>query len=46
MKIKDVIYGKFEIKEPVLLELLKSKPLQRLKKIDQYGIPPKFYLFP
>ena len=33
----DRIYGKTEIKEPVILELIKSFPLQRLKAIDQAG---------
>lgn len=46
MKIKDFIYGEFEIIEPVLLELIKSKPVQRLKKISQYGVPTEYYLFP
>lgn len=35
--IKDPIYGEFEINEPVLIELINSKPLQRLKKIGQHG---------
>ena len=37
MIYKDKIYGQFEITEPVILELLKSKPLQRLKEVNQYG---------
>ncbi len=37
MKINDRIYSKIEIKEPVLVELIKSKPFQRLKKISQDG---------
>src|SRR3972149_7462439 len=37
MKYKDRVYGEFEIKEPVILELMKSAPLQRLKYIDQAG---------
>lgn len=37
MKYKDKIYGEFEITDPVILELLKSKPLERIKKINQYG---------
>lgn len=35
--IKDKIYGQCRITEPVLIELIKSKPIQRLKKIDQHG---------
>lgn len=43
MIYQDRIYGKTEIKEPVLLELMESNPLQRLKGIAQYGIPDEFY---
>ena len=38
MKLNDRVYGKIEIKEPVLVELIHSKPIQRLKKINQHGI--------
>ena len=37
MKITDRVYGSFEIKEPVILELLNSETLQRLKGVDQAG---------
>lgn len=37
MHIKDRIYGKFEIAESVILELINSPSLQRLKEIDQAG---------
>lgn len=37
MVYKDPVYGKFEITEPVILELLASKPLKRLKKISHHG---------
>ena len=37
MNYKDKIYGQFEINEPVVLELLESKPMQRIKKVNQYG---------
>lgn len=43
MFIKDIVYGKVEVKEPVLIKLIKSRPVQRLKKISQYGIPDKYY---
>lgn len=43
MIILDKIYGKFEIDDVVILELLKSPSLLRLKKISQYGIPDKYY---
>lgn len=37
MIYKDRIYGEFEISEPVILELINSSALQRLKEIDQIG---------
>lgn len=40
MKFTDRVYGKFEIKEPVILELISSPSLQRLKEIDQAGYRP------
>lgn len=43
MIIDDPIYGKFIVKEPVLLELINSQPLKRLKKINQHGA--SCYLF-
>lgn len=41
--ITDNIYGKVRIKEPILLELLKSPSILRLKDISQYGIPDEYY---
>ena len=41
MQYEDVIYGKVEISEPIVLELLNSPSMIRLKKIDQMG-----YLYP
>ena len=43
MKIRDNIYGVFEINSPVLVELIQSKPLKRLKSIAQFGPPDEFY---
>lgn len=43
MIITDKIYGRFEITEPVLIELLKSPAVLRLKKISQHGVPGKYY---
>lgn len=40
MKYVDRVYGEFEITEPVILELMKSASLQRLKDIDQAGYRP------
>lgn len=37
MKYIDRVYGEFEINEPIILELINSLPLQRLKDIDQAG---------
>jgi len=37
LKISDKIYGRFTVTEPVLIELIKSKSLRRLKGIDNRG---------
>lgn len=37
MLIKDRVYGEFEVTEEVLIELINSKPVQRLKGISQHG---------
>jgi uncharacterized protein len=37
MRINDRVYGENEITEPVILELINSPLLQRLKEIDQAG---------
>jgi len=42
MIYRDRIYGKVKIEEPLILELIKSPSLQRLKGIDQVGYLP-FY---
>ena len=38
MLIHDRVYGDCHINEPILIELIQSKPLQRLKGINQAGI--------
>lgn len=43
MVVKDQLYGEYKIDSEVIKELVRSKPLQRLKKIAQYGIPAEFY---
>lgn len=43
MIIKDVVYGVFEINEPVLIELITSPTVERLKGISQQGIPQEYY---
>ncbi len=37
MKIPDRIYGEIEINEPVIIDLIHSRPFQRLKHISQDG---------
>ncbi len=44
MEYTDRIYGNITITEPVVEELILSKPLQRLKDVNQYGA--SFYRFP
>lgn len=43
MKVKDRVYGKVEITEPVIVDLIKTKTLQRLKGIDQAGYSKAFF---
>ena len=40
MIYQDRVYGEIEIKEPVILDLIKSPSLERLKGIDQAGYLP------
>lgn len=40
MEIKDIVYGSVNITDKVLIELIKSRPVQRLKKIKQAGATP------
>lgn len=37
MKYQDRVYGTIEINEPVILDLIESPSLQRMKDIDQHG---------
>src|SRR5258708_5737147 len=39
----DQIYGQVEIIEPVLIEIIQSEEIQRLKGINQYGLPDHLY---
>ncbi len=43
MEINDRIYGRIKIKEPVLLGLLKSSSILRLKNISQFGVPDEYH---
>jgi len=45
MFFQDRIYGKIKIKEPLILELIKSSSFQRLKEIDQIGYLPLYQKF-
>lgn len=42
MKLEDSVYGTYEIEEDVLIELIESDPVQRLKKVHQAGPAPFF----
>lgn len=39
----DPIYGESIVYEPVLIELMESAPVERLKHINQYGPPQQWY---
>jgi uncharacterized protein len=43
MQINDVIYGKWEINEPILIDLIQSPSVQRLKNINQFAIPDEYH---
>jgi len=43
MKIIDRVYGEEEINEPILIDLINSKEIQRLKGISQFGLPDEYY---
>jgi HD superfamily phosphohydrolase len=43
MLIYDKVYGYEDIKEPIILELISSPTLQRLKGISQQGMPREYY---
>lgn len=46
MRINDNVYGEEEIREQVLIDLINSKAIQRLKGISQYGLPEEYYHLP
>jgi hypothetical protein len=45
MIISDPVYGKTEINEPIILELIKTATIQRLKGVSQSGLPDKYYKY-
>ncbi len=42
MQITDPVYGSFNIQDKVLLDLMRSGPMERVKHISQQGIPKEF----
>ena len=42
MKIEDPVYGSHEIEEDILIQLINSEPVQRLKEVHQAGPSPFF----
>lgn len=46
MIINDVVYGEHKITEPVLLDLIETPELDRLKRVSQFGMPSYLYNFP
>ncbi len=39
MQVNDPVYGSFEVRERVMLELMASAPMQRIRGVSQQGIP-------
>ncbi|NNM44158.1 MAG: HD domain-containing protein [Chlamydiae bacterium] len=37
-KVIDTFYGPIEVNEPIILDLIESEAMQRLKKVHQYGV--------
>tara|TARA_Y100000310_G_C20592114_1_gene768620 strand:- start:165 stop:1133 length:969 start_codon:yes stop_codon:yes gene_type:complete len=46
MKFEDRVYATQVIEEPILIELIETPKLQRLKGISQFGMPESLYRFP
>ena len=46
MEIKDRVYGVQKIEENVILDLINSNSLKRLKDISQLGMPDTYLSFP
>jgi HD superfamily phosphohydrolase len=43
LTVKDKVYGTYKIIEPVILELINTKSVQRLKYIRQQGLPKEWH---
>ncbi len=44
MIVNDIVYGKHDIEEKVLIELIESNAFQRLRDIAQQGVPKEYIL--
>ena len=42
MQFTDPVYGSFDVRDGVLIDLVNSKPMERIKHISQQGIPKEF----
>ncbi|EQD64317.1 HD domain-containing protein [mine drainage metagenome] len=42
MQLTDPVYGSFDVEDEVLVELIRSKPMERIKHVSQQGIPREF----
>jgi hypothetical protein len=43
VEVNDVVYGKYKVREQILIDLIKTKAIQRLKKIRQQGLPKEWH---
>lgn len=43
IKIQDVVYGEFTINHPLIIQIVNSPPMQRLKAIDMAGYSDGYY---
>ena len=43
MEVSDNVYGKYKINEKILIDLIKTKAVQRLKGIRQQGLPKELH---
>jgi len=46
LTINDRVYGQFSVSESILIDLIESPAIQRLKQINQLGMPQRFYPYP
>lgn len=43
LQVEDRLYGSFEVSSPLLIDLINCPPVQRLKRVNQFGIPDDYY---